>query len=247
MEDVFNKLYTKDVTGRIKKNQGLNYLSWTWAWAEVKKEYPDANYEIKRFGEDKLPYVHDENTGYMVFTEVTIRATTHEMWLPVMDGANKAMKSKPYKYMTKKGERVCQAASMFDVNKAIMRCLTKNLAMFGLGLHIYAGEDLPEPPPEPKIRRKTIESIKQLQKEFEAIADLDQQNKMILANHIFKNLLQAEDFEKASELNGQRAVEYLCKKIGEYERKEEVEAPKEAAEEPEQVELMDKAGKPNDK
>ena len=92
-----------------------------------------------------MPYVYDENTGYMVFTTVTIEELTHEMWLPVMDGANKAMKNKPYTYDTryKKGV-VVEAATMFDINKTIMRCLAKNLAMFGLGLYIYAGEDLPE-------------------------------------------------------------------------------------------------------
>lgn len=97
------------------------------------------------FGENKLPYVYDENTGYMVFTNVTINNLTHTMWLPVMDSANKAMKSERYTYDTKykKGIPV-EAATMFDVNKTIMRCLVKNLAMFGLGLYIYAGEDLPE-------------------------------------------------------------------------------------------------------
>ena len=67
------------------------------------------------------------------------------MWLPVMDGANKAMKRTPYKYQTKyNGEKTVEAATMMDINKTIMRCLVKNLAMFGLGLYIYAGEDLPE-------------------------------------------------------------------------------------------------------
>ena len=66
------------------------------------------------------------------------------MWLPVMDNANKTMKLNPYTYKTKKGEKTVSAISMFDINKAVMRCLVKNLAMFGLGLYIYAGEDLPE-------------------------------------------------------------------------------------------------------
>ena len=66
------------------------------------------------------------------------------MWLPVMDGNNKAMKAEPYQVQTKYKTITVNAATMFDVNKAIMRCLTKNLAMFGLGLYIYAGEDLPE-------------------------------------------------------------------------------------------------------
>ena len=80
----------------------------------------------------------------MVFTTVTIENETKEMWLPVMDGNNKAMKTEPYTYKTRYGEKRVEAASMFDINKTIMRCLVKNLAMFGLGLYIYSGEDLPE-------------------------------------------------------------------------------------------------------
>ena len=146
-ENVFEVLNSANVNGHTEKvendyGKALTYLSWTWAWAEVKKRYPEANYEIEKF--DGLPYVYDELTGYMVYTKVTIEGITHEMWLPVMDSKNKAMKAVPYTYQTKKGEKTVEAATMFDVNKAIMRCLTKNLAMFGLGLYIYAGEDIPE-------------------------------------------------------------------------------------------------------
>jgi len=123
--------------------QELTYLSWPWAWAEVKKRYPDAHYEIWR-GADGLPYSVDPLTGYMVFTTVTIGGITHEMWLPVMNSANKAMKPTAYKYKVGSYEKEVEAATMTDINKTIMRCLVKNLAMFGLGLYIYAGEDLPE-------------------------------------------------------------------------------------------------------
>lgn len=142
-DTVFKTLNAINVNEHKEDKNGLSYLSWVWAWAEVKKAYPDAVYSIEKF--NGLPYVYDENTGYMVYTTVTIEGITHEMWLPVMDSANKAMKAQAYKYTGKYGkEYVCNAATMFDVNKAIMRCLTKNLAMFGLGLYIYAGEDLPE-------------------------------------------------------------------------------------------------------
>lgn len=139
----FEEVYKINVNEHTEKKNNLTYLSWAWAWAEFKKAYPDAEYEIKRF-ENGLPYVYDENTGYMVFTSVTAGDLTYEMWLPVMDGANKAMKKDPYTYTTKYGEKNVESATMFDVNKTIMRCLVKNLAMFGLGLYIYAGEDLPE-------------------------------------------------------------------------------------------------------
>lgn len=141
-KSVFDVLFDTNVNGHTEGRNGLTYLSWAWAWAEVKKVYPDAQYEIEKF--NGLPYVFDELTGYMVYTKVTIEGITHEMWLPVMDTANKAMKATPYTYQTKYGEKTVEAATMFDINKTIMRCLTKNLAMHGLGLYIYAGEDLPE-------------------------------------------------------------------------------------------------------
>ena len=154
----FNKLFAINCNDKTeKKSNGsteLTYLSWCYAWSEVKKLYPNARYEILKFGENKLPYVFDEKTGYMVFTRVEIEDIEHEMWLPVMDSANKAMKDRLYTYKVKKYnsntrqyefvDKEVQPATMFDINKTIMRCLTKNLAMFGLGLYIYAGEDLPE-------------------------------------------------------------------------------------------------------
>ena len=146
-DSVFDVLYNTNVNDHTEKveddfGHSLTYLSWAWAWAAVKKIYPDAQYEVIKF--DGIPYVFDPLTGYMVYTTVTINGITHEMWLPVMNSSNKAMKAEPYKYTTKKGEKTVAAATMFDINKTIMRCLTKNLAMFGLGLYIYAGEDLPE-------------------------------------------------------------------------------------------------------
>lgn len=147
MSEVFETLNALNVNEHTEKKKTgkaeLTYLSWPWAWAEVKKRYPKAHYEVKRF-ENGLPYTYDPLTGYMVYTSVTIESVTHEMWLPVMDGTNRAMKSEPYEYVTKYSSGTVAAATMTDINKTIMRCLVKNLAMFGLGLYIYAGEDLPE-------------------------------------------------------------------------------------------------------
>ncbi len=137
-----------------KKKQGsaeLTYLSWPWAWAEVKKRYPDASFTVYK-DEQNRPYIEDKDFGLMCYTTVTIDGQTHEMWLPVMNGANKAMRRTPYTYRVLNSytkqyeEKTVEAATMFDINKTIMRCLVKNLAMFGLGLYIYAGEDLPEEP-----------------------------------------------------------------------------------------------------
>lgn len=158
IREKFAELYSLNVNEYVEKKQGLSYLSWSWAWAEFKKIYPDATYEVKK-DENGRCYFGDEGIGYMVYTSVTAGGLTYEMWLPVMDGANKAMKFNAYTYtvadwqwndaLRKKVkigdiEKSVDAISMFDINKAVMRCLVKNLAMFGLGLYIYAGEDLPE-------------------------------------------------------------------------------------------------------
>ena len=139
---VFATLSAINLNDKVEKKKDLTYLSWTYAWAEVKKHYPEAQYEVKFF--EGYPYIEDDNLGYMVFTTVTIEGQTHMMWLPVMDGANKSMKNEEYNYDTRYGQKTVEQASMFDINKTIMRCLVKNLAMFGLGIYIFAGEDLPD-------------------------------------------------------------------------------------------------------
>ncbi len=139
---MFETLNSVDFKEHVQKKNNLTYLSWAWAWAEVMKRCPDATYEIVKT-ESGLPYVASE-LGVMVYTRVTINGMTREMWLPVMDYQNRAMKLVPYEVKAKYGTEIVPAATMFDVNKTIMRCLVKNLAVFGLGLYIYAGEDLPE-------------------------------------------------------------------------------------------------------
>jgi hypothetical protein len=137
----FQKLYELDVNHKTESKNGLKYLSWAFAWAEFKKVYPDALYTVGQY--DGNPYLHDEHLGYLVSTEVTVGGLSLPMQLPVMDSKNKAMKSAPYQYSTRNGMKDVEAATMFDINTAIMRCLVKNLAMHGLGLYIYAGEDIP--------------------------------------------------------------------------------------------------------
>ena len=149
---LFETLREINVTGHVEQKNGLNYLSWAWAWDEVMKAYPNAIYEIERF--DNKPYLYDEKTGYMVFTKMNIEGIEREMWLPVMDGNNKAMLDHEYTYKVKEYangkatgkyiDKKVEIATMFDINKTIMRCLVKNLAMYGLGLALYSGEDLPE-------------------------------------------------------------------------------------------------------
>lgn len=144
----FSVLAALNVNEHTEKKQtgngrALTYLSWAWAWDTFKRFYPDAKYQIRHW--DGKPYFFEPGLGYMVETEVTAGGETYSMWLPVMDGANNAMKEVSWSYTTKTGKVVeVAAATMFDINTSIMRCLTKNMAMFGLGLYIYAGEDLPQ-------------------------------------------------------------------------------------------------------
>ena len=147
-KSVFEVLSKVNVNEYIEQKNGLSFLSWPRAWGEVKKRYPSADYDIEQFGENKAPYQDLGEAGIMCYTKVTIEQETKRMWLPVMDASNNSMRFEPYTYtMISKGKEIKKyvtAATMCDINRTLMRCLTKNLAMFGLGLYIYAGEDLPE-------------------------------------------------------------------------------------------------------
>tara|TARA_R110002153_G_scaffold189041_4_gene341903 strand:+ start:10350 stop:10973 length:624 start_codon:yes stop_codon:yes gene_type:complete len=165
-QKTFDDVYKINVNDLTEKKNGLTYLTWAHAWKLFKELYPMATYEVQKFHSGR-PYVDDENFGIMCFTTVTVPDASnglplvHEMWLPVMDGANKAMKFDGYDYTTKYGTKSVAPASMFDINKTIMRCLVKNLAMFGLGLYIYAGEDIPDITDHEKSlppKKKTLDS-----------------------------------------------------------------------------------------
>lgn len=127
----------KNVNEYVEKKNGLAYLSWATAFSQALKEYPTLKYEVKKDIEGN-PYFGNEFKGYFVFTSIEIEGIEREMMLPVLDYKNKAMLN----------------PTTFDINKAIMRCLTKNLAMFGLGLYIYSGEDLPEEEKKEEIEKK---------------------------------------------------------------------------------------------
>lgn len=201
----FKELYAVNVNGNIEKKNGLSYLSWAWAWAEFMKRYPQAEYEIVKF--NGLPYAYDPNTGYMVYTKVTVEGQTREMWLPVMDSANKAMKAEPYTVTNKWGkETTVESATMFDINKTIMRCLVKNLAMFGLGLYIYAGEDLPEEVQKPMVmaskqacdyirENTTPEQLEKImmQKNVHALEELTDEQAMNICIKLNKRIMEGAE------------------------------------------------------
>lgn len=141
---VFETLNSINVNDKTEQKNGLTYLSWAWAWGEAKKKYPEASYIIYENNEG-WNYFTDGKTCW-VKTGVTIEGLEHIEYLPVMDYRNKSI--------------TADNVTSFDVNKAIQRSLTKALARHGLGLYIYAGEDLPEE--EQKIDKKNIDLIKEL-------------------------------------------------------------------------------------
>ena len=160
MENYFNELNSVDCTGKIEKKNGLSYLSWAYAWAEVKKKHPDANYTVYE-NKDGWNYFTDGRTGW-VKTGVTVYGIEHIEYLPIMDYRNKSIPA--------------DSITSFDVNKSIQRSLTKACARHGLGLYIYAGEDLPEdsePEKTPaqkaaETRQKNKESKEEYLSQYEA-------------------------------------------------------------------------------
>lgn len=133
-KNYFEELYKIDVSEHTEKKNGLTYLSWAWAWAELKKRFPDALYKVYESA-DGWNYFHDGQTAW-VKTGVTVCGIEHVEYLPVMDNRNRSI---PLGSITS-----------FDVNKSIQRSLTKAVARHGLGLYIYAGEDLPDASDEPQ-------------------------------------------------------------------------------------------------
>jgi hypothetical protein len=131
-KNYFELLNSINVNDKTEKKNGLTYLSWAWAWGEVKKKFPDATYIIYETTNPQgyvCNYFTDGKTCW-VKTGVVINGIEHIEELPVMDYKNKSIP--------------LDNVNSFDVNKAIQRSLTKAVARHGLGLYIYAGEDLPE-------------------------------------------------------------------------------------------------------
>ena len=134
------KLLQTNVNGHTEKKNNLTYLSWAWAWAEALKADPAASYKVETYQEHgqngscrTVPYMNINGTC-MVWVTVTLFGKPMTCQLPVMDYRNKAIPE----------------PDAFAVNTAIMRCMTKALSLHGLGLYIYAGEDLPEEGDVPK-------------------------------------------------------------------------------------------------
>jgi len=163
-------LLALNVNEHTEKKANLTYLSWAWAWAEALKADPKATFKVEMFG-DKC--FMDINGTAMVWVTVTMFDKPMTCQLPVMDHRNKAI----------------QNPDAFQVNTAIMRCMTKALSLHGLGLYIYAGEDLPNgAEPESTIDPETMVDL------FKSIENATTQDELKLA---YKVAYAACDGDKA--------------------------------------------------
>ena len=127
-QNYFRELNSIDCSDKTEKKNGLTYLSWAWAWGEIKKLHPDATYTI--YEDANGLFYHTDGKTCWVKTGVTVNGIEHIEYLPVMDNRNRSIPASD--------------VTSFDANKAIQRSLTNACARHGLGLYIYAGEDLPE-------------------------------------------------------------------------------------------------------
>ena len=121
----FRRLFQLDVAKHVEKKGQFSYLSWPFAVAQLRLADPAASWEVRRF--DGLPYLNTD-LGFFVEVAVTVQGVTLSQIHPVLDNKN----------------RPILAPSAFDINTSIQRCLVKAIALHGLGLSIYAGEDLPD-------------------------------------------------------------------------------------------------------
>ena len=147
-KEVWDNLSKIDCSDKIEKKMNLSYLSWAWAWGVLQEHYPQAQYLFYQ-GEDDVPYVKYPDGTAEVRCRVSIDNLSREMTLCVMDFKNNAV----------------QNPNSSQVNNSKMRCLTKCLAMYGLGHYIYAGEDVPVEDKEPVNKDKPITELKNVVEE----------------------------------------------------------------------------------
>ena len=140
-------LLKKNVNDHVEKKNGLSYLSWAWAWAEALKADPQASFSVQMFGEKC--YMEINGTA-MVWVTVIMFGKPMVCQLPVMDNFNKPITIEGVTTTNKYGKEVTTKLDSFNVNTAIMRCMTKALALHGLGMYLYSGEDLPEEGDKPE-------------------------------------------------------------------------------------------------
>ena len=135
----FTELDRVDVTRHIEKKGKFSYLSWAFAVRELKKRHPSATWTVHEYGEDNIPYIKTE-CGFFVKVTVTVDGIDATQVHPVLDHQNKTV----------------NAPNAFQINTSIQRCLAKAIALHGLGIHLYAGEDLPPGKPIDTLQQKEL-------------------------------------------------------------------------------------------
>tara|TARA_R110000787_G_scaffold142738_2_gene256417 strand:+ start:398 stop:925 length:528 start_codon:yes stop_codon:yes gene_type:complete len=159
--EVFKELSKINVNEKTEKKGKFTYLSWSFAWAELKKVSPTATAKVYHDKNTNMPYFASK-AGVMVKVGVTVDGLEHVNYLPVMDFRNASIPA--------------DKVNMMDVNKTIQRCTVKAIALHGLGLYIYAGEDLPEEPmrEQPSDQLKGCKTLAELASVFTALTRTEQ-------------------------------------------------------------------------
>ncbi|MED4447402.1 DUF1071 domain-containing protein [Bacillus cereus] len=180
-ENYFSKLAQIDCTEHVEKKGRFSYLSWAWAVKKLREVDPTATWEVKRF--DGVPYLKTD-CGYFVEVEVTVQGLPLSQIHPILNNQNKPI-AEP---------------NSFDINTSIQRCLVKAIALHGLGLYIYAGEDLPEIQ-EPMITAQQVGAIKLNIKKLATLRKVDEEaikGHLNIKDVAELTLKQAEDALKKS-------------------------------------------------
>lgn len=186
-KDVFDTLSSINVNDKTEKKGNLTYLSWAWAWAEVKKQYPDVQRTVYE-NVNQCNYFTDGRSCW-VKIGITINNIEHIDYLPIMDFRNKSI--------------LLDDLTSFDVNKAIQRSTTKALALHGLGLYIYAGEDLPDGYEPPKPEKPKLDT-KRLNGALESIKN---------GNYTFDKLIDTFNLTPAQLIKAEKFVEDLTNEM----------------------------------
>lgn len=183
-ESLFDALSKVNVNDKTEKKGKFTYLSWAFAWGELKKVAPEAKVTVYHNDRDNMPYFESE-AGVIVKVGVEVNGVEHISYLPLMDFKNKSISKDSF--------------DMMDVNKAIQRATVKAIGLHGLGLYIYAGEDLPEDDNAEKEVKKTSTRSKKVQSsqenstvDSETTTELNQ----VESTKIIDNVKQVEDNKK---------------------------------------------------
>lgn len=214
----FKEINQIDVSEHTEQKMNLTYLSWAWAHAEMKKidenakivvhEFPDADTLVDLASKGvaitpelaetlKINYKKDKAGAY-VKVSVTLNERTETEYLPVMDFKNKAMTN----------------PDAMAINKAHKRCFVKALALHGLGLYIYAGEDLPEAPEVPKVTKEQADEIVAKIKEAASYMDRDDADVMLGRKIVGDNASNGSRVTDIDKINYDKTINFLNSIIG---------------------------------